>query len=78
MFMYFGNEFFWSPKLVNNGGGQFFSPAEQISSNGWKAVVETNFYGPWNCMQEAFDQYMRDNGGNEENFGFKVLHQIYR
>ena len=28
-----------------------------------KAVIETNLHGPWNCMQEAFDQYMKDNGG---------------
>ena len=49
--------------LVNNGGGQFYSNAEQISSKGWNAVIETNFYGTWNCMQEAFDQYMKDNGG---------------
>ena len=26
--------------LVNNGGGQFLSPAEHISRNGWHAVVE--------------------------------------
>jgi len=49
--------------LVNNGGGQFVSPGEAISSNGWKAVVETNLYGPWNCMQEAHEQFMAENGG---------------
>uniref|UniRef100_A0A2K5R1A0 Peroxisomal trans-2-enoyl-CoA reductase n=1 Tax=Cebus imitator TaxID=2715852 RepID=A0A2K5R1A0_CEBIM len=31
--------------LVNNGGGQFLSPAEHISSKGWNAVVETNLTG---------------------------------
>ncbi|KAK2506645.1 hypothetical protein MC885_018839, partial [Smutsia gigantea] len=31
--------------LVNNGGGQFFSPAEHISSKGWQAVIETNLTG---------------------------------
>ncbi|KAB0399665.1 hypothetical protein E2I00_008497, partial [Balaenoptera physalus] len=31
--------------LVNNGGGQFFSPSERISSKGWNAVIETNLTG---------------------------------
>ena len=33
--------------LVNNGGGQFHSPAENISQNGFHAVVDTNLYGTW-------------------------------
>ena len=48
--------------LCNNGGGQFPSRAERISENGWDAVVQTNLYGTWNCMQEAYEQYMKDNG----------------
>ncbi|XP_065736245.1 peroxisomal trans-2-enoyl-CoA reductase [Phocoena phocoena] len=31
--------------LVNNGGGQFFSPSEHISSKGWNAVIETKLMG---------------------------------
>src|SRR5690349_646762 len=31
--------------LVNNGGGQFLSPAEAISAKGWQAVIETNLTG---------------------------------
>jgi NAD(P)-dependent dehydrogenase (short-subunit alcohol dehydrogenase family) len=41
--------------------------AEHISSRGWNAVVGTNLYGTWNCMQEAFDQHMKDNGGRIVN-----------
>ena len=41
--------------------------AQNISSKGWDAVVGTNLYGTWNCIQEAFDQYMRDNGGRIVN-----------
>ena len=44
-----------------------FVLAEYISSGGWDAVVGTNLYGTWNCMQEAFEQYMRDNGGQIVN-----------
>ena len=50
--------------LVNNGGGQFHSRAEDISQKGFHAVVETNLYGTWNCMFECFEQYMKENGGN--------------
>lgn len=38
--------------LVNNGGGQFPSPAEAISSKGWNAVVETNLTGTFLCCRE--------------------------
>lgn len=37
--------------LVNNGGGQFTSPAEHISSKGWKAVIDTNLNGTFHCCQ---------------------------
>lgn len=37
--------------LVNNGGGQFSSPAENMSSKGWKAVIDTNLNGTFHCCQ---------------------------
>lgn len=33
--------------LVNNAGGQFFGPAEDISPNGFHAVVRLNLEGTW-------------------------------
>jgi citronellol/citronellal dehydrogenase len=39
--------------VVNNAGGQFSSPALDISPKGWHAVVETNLYGTWFVMQAA-------------------------
>uniref|UniRef100_A0A4W5KR96 Peroxisomal trans-2-enoyl-CoA reductase n=1 Tax=Hucho hucho TaxID=62062 RepID=A0A4W5KR96_9TELE len=39
--------------LVNNGGGQFSSPAEHTSSKGWKAVVDTNLTGTFHCCKEG-------------------------
>lgn len=39
--------------LVNNGGGQFSSPAEDMSSKGWKAVIDTNLTGTFHCCQEG-------------------------
>jgi citronellol/citronellal dehydrogenase len=37
--------------LVNNAGGQFPSPAEDISPNGWMAVINTNLNGTWFVTQ---------------------------
>jgi citronellol/citronellal dehydrogenase len=50
--------------LVNNAGGQFFTPFENISPNGFDAVVKTNLYGPFNLMQEVFHQSMKKHGGS--------------
>ena len=49
--------------VVNNGGGQFLSPAEHISRNGWHAVVETNLNGTFWMCREAFNQWMGEHGG---------------
>lgn len=49
--------------LVNNGGGQFLSPAELIRSKGWRAVIETNLTGTWNMTRAAFDGWMSRHGG---------------
>ena len=39
--------------LVNNAGGQFPSPAEDISPKGWHAVIETNLTGTFMCSKEG-------------------------
>jgi NAD(P)-dependent dehydrogenase (short-subunit alcohol dehydrogenase family) len=39
--------------LVNNGGGQFWSPACDISYKGWHAVVDTNLTGTFLCSKEG-------------------------
>ncbi len=49
--------------LVNNAGGQFLSPAEFISKNGFHAVVETNLTGTFLMCREAYNQYMGEHGG---------------
>lgn len=33
--------------LVNNAGGQFLAPAEQVSAKGFRTVVELNLVGTW-------------------------------
>ena len=49
--------------LVNNGGGQFFGPAETISGRGWDAVVGTNLTGTWNMVHGAHKAWMGRHGG---------------
>ncbi|XP_042335648.1 peroxisomal trans-2-enoyl-CoA reductase [Sceloporus undulatus] len=49
--------------LVNNGGGQFPSPLEAISSKGWHAVIETNLTGTFYCCKAVYNAWMRDHGG---------------
>lgn len=53
--------------LVNNAGGQFISDSADISKRGFQAVVETNLQGTFLMCREAFNQYMRDNGGSIVN-----------
>ncbi|XP_048342263.1 peroxisomal trans-2-enoyl-CoA reductase [Sphaerodactylus townsendi] len=49
--------------LVNNGGGQFPSPADQITSKGWHAVIDTNLTGTFYCCKAVYNAWMRDHGG---------------
>ena len=49
--------------LVNNGGGQFFSPAEHISDKGWDAVIQTNLTGTWNLSSRVAKSSMLKFGG---------------
>ncbi|KAJ8255309.1 hypothetical protein GJAV_G00203410 [Gymnothorax javanicus] len=53
--------------LVNNGGGQFVSPAEHISNKGWRAVIDTNLTGTFNCCQEVYRAWMKEHGGSIVN-----------
>jgi citronellol/citronellal dehydrogenase len=44
--------------LVNNAGGQFFSPAELIATKGWRAVWRLNVEGMLNMAESAFELAM--------------------
>lgn len=53
--------------LVNNGGGQFFAPADTITPRGFDAVVQTNLTGTWNLTRAVADAWMLANGGRVVN-----------
>ncbi len=49
--------------LVNNAGGQYISPLEDISRKGWEAVIGTNLTGGFLVARECYLQSMRQHGG---------------
>jgi citronellol/citronellal dehydrogenase len=49
--------------LVNNAGGQFFSPAELIAAKGWRAVWRLNVEGMLNMAEAAHDLAFAGSGG---------------
>ena len=61
------NQFGALDMLINNGGGQFPSPAELINRKGWHAVVETNLTGTFFLTQQVYETFMAKNGGSVVN-----------
>jgi citronellol/citronellal dehydrogenase len=49
--------------LVNNAGGQYFTPAEGIAAKGWGAVWRLNVDGMLNMAREAYGQALAAAGG---------------
>jgi citronellol/citronellal dehydrogenase len=49
--------------LVNNAGGQFFSPAELIAEKGWRAVWRLNVDGMLNMAEAAHELALGARGG---------------
>ena len=40
--------------LINNAAGNFACPTEELSSNGWKTVVDIDLNGTFHCCHAAF------------------------
>jgi citronellol/citronellal dehydrogenase len=49
--------------LVNNAGGQFPVRAQDISPNGWRAVLELNLSGTFQVSQAVYAASMGERGG---------------
>jgi NAD(P)-dependent dehydrogenase (short-subunit alcohol dehydrogenase family) len=41
--------------LVNNAAGLFHSPAEELSANGWKVLVDIDLNGTFFCCKASFE-----------------------
>jgi NAD(P)-dependent dehydrogenase (short-subunit alcohol dehydrogenase family) len=53
--------------LVNNAGGQFGQPFKEMSPNGWRAVVDLNLNGVFNCTRAASDYLIPQGSGKVIN-----------
>lgn len=53
--------------LVNNAGGQYPSPAKDLSTKGWEAVIRNNLTGGFIVAREAYTQWMEAHGGSIVN-----------
>lgn len=53
--------------LVNNAGGQFPSPAENINQKGWHAVTETNLTGTFLMSKTAYNRTLNKTHGSIVN-----------
>ena len=51
--------------LVNNAGGQYMTPAEDISAKGWDTVVRLNLRGTWLVTQAVATRSMIPGGGGK-------------
>jgi citronellol/citronellal dehydrogenase len=61
--------------LVNNAGGQFPSPAQHITPNGFLAVVRNNLVGTFNMTREVANKSMIPKKGGRI---INVIANIYR
>jgi citronellol/citronellal dehydrogenase len=63
--------------LVNNAGGQFSAPAEEISDNGWRAVERATVDAVWSITRTVATRAMIPAGGGLIVFvGFSPLRGI--
>src|SRR3982751_3800791 len=51
--------------LVNNAGGQYMTPAEDISLKGWDTVVRLNLTGTWLMTHAVATRAMMPAGGGK-------------
>ncbi|MEH6949701.1 2,4-dienoyl-CoA reductase [Bacillus sp. JJ634] len=52
------NQFGKIDALVNNAAGNFVCPAEELSINGWKSVIDIVLNGTWYCSQAVGKEWI--------------------
>ncbi|TSI04190.1 2,4-dienoyl-CoA reductase [Lysinibacillus sp. BW-2-10] len=64
------NKFGKVDSLVNNAAGNFIVPAEKLSPNGWKAVIDIVLNGTFYCSSEVGKYWI------ENNIKGKILNMV--
>ncbi|MBI3698242.1 MAG: SDR family oxidoreductase [Acidobacteria bacterium] len=49
--------------LINNAAGNFLCPAEKLSYNGWRSVIDIVLNGAFNCTRAALEPMKKQNYG---------------
>ncbi|KAG2387009.1 hypothetical protein C9374_002044 [Naegleria lovaniensis] len=58
--------------LINGSAGNFLCPASQLSSGGFKTVLEIDTVGTFHSSKLAYDKYMKKHGGNIVNLSMTL------
>ena len=61
--------------LVTCAGGQFTAKADDISPNGWRAVVDTNLTGTWNACRAFHSLLANGDGGTIVTMVANIWHR---
>lgn len=54
--------------LINNAGGQFMSPAENMTEKGWKTVIDLNLNGSFLVTFQCFHKFFK-----KQNYGNIIM-----
>lgn len=60
--------------LVNNAAGNFPAKIEDLSYNGFKAIVDIDLVGTYNVSKAAYTLYLKDHGGSVINITAPFAH----
>lgn len=61
--------------VVNNAAGNFPVPISDLSTNGFKAVVDIDLLGTFNVSKVAYDLWLRDHGGAVVNVSAAIQYR---
>ncbi len=58
--------------LINNAAGNFYVPAESMSPNAWRSVIEIDLFGTFFCSQAALPLMRASGGGSIVNISMTL------
>nr|XP_039266798.1 peroxisomal 2,4-dienoyl-CoA reductase-like isoform X2 [Styela clava] len=61
--------------LVNNAAGNFLCPAEDLSYNAFKTVMEIDSFGTFNVSKAVFSKWFNKHGGNIINISATIQYK---